>query len=88
MIHLDGNAVDLILTDRWTPDDKFAMSAIAQAEAMRVAAIRPDVGFRIVKADFVRGLREDAIVPFGRRVAEVFHDLSLDRIPIRWKRSS
>jgi len=80
MIHLDSNAVDLILTDRWRPDDEIAMSAVAYAEAIRAAAIRPDMGFRILKADFVRSLKREAVISFDRDVAEIFHDLSLERI--------
>jgi len=80
MIHLDSNAVDLILTDRWRPDDEIAMSAVAYAEAIRAAAIRPDIGFRILKADFVRSLKREAVISFDRDVAEIFHDLSLERI--------
>ena len=79
MIHLDSNAVDLILTDRWRPDDEIAMSAVAYAEAIRAAAIRPDMGFRILKADFVRSLKREAVISFDRDVAEIFHDLSLER---------
>ena len=76
MIHLDGSAIDVMLTDQWMPDQAVCMSAIAYGEAVRSAFLQPDNGFLIAKVDVARNILRSRIFPFDRTIAEIFAELS------------
>jgi|GEM_PF-2800560 len=76
MLHLDGSAVDLIIAERWRPETRIGMSAVAYGETVRAAYLHPDIGNLIRKAGFVRDLPFSVIFPFDRTVAEIFAELS------------
>ena len=76
MIHVDGSAVDMMLTERWMPEESTAMSAVAYGEAIRGAFLKPDHGLLIAKAKAVRDIPRDRILPFDKAAAEIFCELS------------
>jgi len=76
MIHLDGSVIDIMLAKRWMPKGTPAISAVAYAEAIRSAFLKPNHGLLIAKAKAVREIPPDRIFVFDQEAAEILCELS------------